>query len=71
MITKQPRNNALNRHFFSLKDFSSQCRATPVVNGDDLEGFPPTPWIFVIFKAFKHFDCSDSLQIYAFQGSDR
>ena len=71
MITKQPRNNAFNRHFFSLKDFSSQRRATPVVNGDDFEGFPSRPWIFVIFKAFKHFDCSDSLQIYAFQVSDR
>ena len=71
MITKQPRNNAFNRHFFSLKDFSSQRRATPVVNGDDFKGFTSTPWIFVISKAFKHFDRSDSLQIYAFQVSDR
>ncbi len=71
MITKQPRNNAFNRHFFSLKDFSSQRRATPVVNGDDFKGLTSTLWIFVIVKAFKHFDCSDSLQIYAFQGSDR
>ena len=71
MISKQPRNNTFNRHFFGFQDFLPQRRATPVVNGDDFKGFTSTPWIFVIFKAFKHFDCSDSLQIYAFQVSDR